>query len=166
MRLAIACAAAVLTLPAAAQTKYAVINSQKAVADTAELKKAQAELEAKYRSRAQALEKLQRELQDIQAQLENSARLSPEGIQELQNRGARRQREAQRLSEDLQSDVDRDRNDILQRTANRMQDVVKKIAEAKGLDIVLDISNTVYFKPALDITAEATAEFDKAHPVK
>ena len=165
-RLATVCAAALLSLPLAAQTKYAVINSQKAVADTAELKKAQADLEAKYRTRAQALEKVQRELQDIQAQLENAGKLSAEGVQELQSRGARRQREAQRLSEDLQADVDRDRNDILQRAATRMQDIVKKIAEAKSLDMVVDVSNTVYFKPSLDLTAEATAEFDKAHPVK
>lgn len=165
-RLATVCVAALLSLPLAAQTKYAVINSQKAVAETAELKKAQAELEAKYRSRAQALEKVQRELQDIQAQLENSGKLSQEGVQELQSRGQRRQREAQRLSEDLQADVERDRNDILQRAAGRMQEIVKKLAEAKGLDMVVDISNTVYFKPALELTAEATAEYDKAHPVK
>lgn len=165
-RLATVCVAALLSLPLAAQTKYAVINSQKAVAETAELKKAQAELEAKYRTRAQALEKVQRELQDIQAQLENAGKLSPEGVQELQSRGQRRQREAQRLSEDLQADVDRDRNEILQRAAGRMQEIVKKLAEAKGLDMVVDISNTVYFKPALELTTEATTEYDKAHPVK
>lgn len=165
-RLAMVCVAALLSLPLAAQTKYAVINSQKAVAETAELKKAQAELEAKYRSRAQALEKVQRELQDIQAQLENAGKLSQEGVQELQSRGQRRQREAQRLSEDLQADVERDRNEILQRAAGRMQEIVKKLAEAKGLDMVVDISNTVYFKPALELTAEATTEYDKAHPVK
>ncbi len=165
-RLATVCVAALLSLPLAAQTKYAVINSQKAVAETAELKKAQAELEAKYRSRAQALEKVQRELQDIQAQLENAGKLSQEGVQELQSRGQRRQREAQRLSEDLQADVERDRNEILQRAAGRMQEIVKKLAEAKGLDMVVDISNTVYFKPALELTAEATTEYDKAHPVK
>lgn len=165
-RLATVCVAALLSLPLAAQTKYAVINSQKAVAETAELKKAQADLEAKYRSRAQALEKVQRELQDIQAQLENAGKLSQEGVQELQSRGQRRQREAQRLSEDLQADVERDRNEILQRAAGRMQEIVKKLAEAKGLDMVVDISNTVYFKPALELTAEATTEYDKAHPVK
>jgi hypothetical protein len=40
--------------------KVAIINAQKAVADTEEIKKAQAALEAKYRPRQQAIEALQR----------------------------------------------------------------------------------------------------------
>jgi outer membrane protein len=47
-----------------------------------------------------------------------------------------------------------------------MAEVVKKIAEEKGLDVVVDIGNTVYFKPALDITTDIVAAYDKAHPVK
>jgi outer membrane protein len=46
-----------------------------------------------------------------------------------------------------------------------MADVVKKIAEARGIDVVIDVTNTIYYKPALDITAEATAAYDKAYPV-
>jgi outer membrane protein len=45
-----------------------------------------------------------------------------------------------------------------------MTEVVKKIAEERGIDVVIDITNTIYFKPALDITAEATAAYDKAYP--
>jgi len=30
---------------------------------------------------------------------------------------------------------------------------------------VIDTSTTLYVKPALDLTAEATAAYDKAHPV-
>ena len=72
----------------------------------------------------------------------------------------------QRLTEDLQGDVDRERQDILGRSAQRMNDVVKKLSEAKALDLVVDVTNAVYFKPALEITAEATAEYNKAYPVK
>ena len=59
-----------------------------------------------------------------------------------------------------------ERNDILGRSSQRMQEVVKKLAEEKGIDIVTDISNTVYFKPALEITTESIAAYDKAYPVK
>ena len=47
-----------------------------------------------------------------------------------------------------------------------MQDVVKKLATEKGLDIVIDISNAVYFKDSLEITTEAIAAYDKAYPAK
>jgi outer membrane protein len=150
---------------AAAQAKVAIVNFQKAIIETAEIKKAQTELEAKYRPRTAELEKLQKELQDLQAQLQ-SGKLNQQAEQELQARGQRRQREYQRVGEDLQGDVDRERNEILQKAGQRMTEVVKKIAEEKGLDVVIDVSNTVFFKPALEITAEAQKAFDAAYPVK
>jgi outer membrane protein len=45
-----------------------------------------------------------------------------------------------------------------------MAEVVKKLAEEKGYDIVVDTTNTIYFKPALDITAEALTAYNKAYP--
>ncbi len=49
-----------------------------------------------------------------------------------------------------------------------MTGVVKKIAEEKGLDLVVDVSNpiAVYFKPTLDVTGDAIAAYDKAYPAK
>jgi outer membrane protein len=42
------------------------------------------------------------------------------------------------------------------------------MAEDKSLDLVIDISNPIalYFKPAMEITVEATAAYDKAYPAK
>jgi outer membrane protein len=150
---------------AAAQTKVAVVNSQKAVLETNEIKKAQVDLQAKYKSRQDAMDKLQKDLADIQAQLQ-SGKLNQLGEQELTATGQKKQRELTRLQQDLQEDVDRDRNDILQKTGTRMQETVKKLADEKGLDIVVDTSNTVFYKAALDLTAEATAAYNKAYPVK
>jgi outer membrane protein len=152
---------------ASAQVKVAIINLQKAVLDTAEIQKAQKDLETKYKPRQEKAEALQKELQTIQGQLQTMAgKLTPQAEQELNVQGQRKQRELQRVTEDLQGDVDRERQDILGRSAQRMNDVVKKVAEAKGLDMIVDVSNAVYFKPTLDITAEATAEYNKSYPAK
>lgn len=154
--------------PAAmAQVKVAIINTQKALLDTGDLKKAQAELEARFKPRQDAMEKAQREIQGIQQQLQaNAGKLTAQAEQEYQIQGQRKQRELQRMGEDLQADVDRERNDILSKSGQRMQAVVQKLAGEKGLDLVFDVSQSVYFKPALDITPEATAAYDKAHPAK
>lgn len=150
---------------AAAQAKVAIINVQRAIVETAEIKKAQGELEAKYKPRTAELEKVQKELQDIQTQLQ-SGKLTPQQEQDLQARGQRRQREYQRIGEDLQGDVDRERNEILQKAGQRMNEVVRKIAETAGYDVVVDVTNTVYFKPALEITNEVIKAYDAAYPVK
>jgi outer membrane protein len=158
--------AAVATIgTAAAQTKVAVVNSQKAVLDTNEIKKAQLDLQAKYKARQDQMDKLQKELADIQTQLQ-SGKLNQFGEQDLTAQGQKKQRELTRLQQDLQEDVDRDRNDILQRAGTRMQETVKKLADEKGLDIVVDTSNTVFYKAALDLTTEAVTAYNKAYPVK
>jgi len=149
----------------AAQSKVAVVNSQKAILDTAEIKKAQVDLEAKFKPRQDQMARLTKELQDIQTQLQ-SGKLNQQGEQELTVLGQRKQRELQRLQDDLQADVDRERNDILQRSGTHMQEIVKKLADEKGLDVVIDTSNTVFYKASLDLTAEAVAAYDKAYPVK
>ena len=167
--LLLAAVAAISGAPAAAQqigpAKVAVINAQKAVADTQEIKKAQATLEAKYRPRQQAIQALQQQLQSIQQQLA-TPNIAPDKEAQLRSDGVLKQKELQRLGEDLQSDVNNERQDILGRAGRQMTDVVMKIAEDRGVDVVIDFTNTLYFKPALDITAEATAAYDKAYPAK
>jgi outer membrane protein len=150
---------------ASAQLKMAIVNSQKAILDTDEIKKAQKDLEAKYKPRQDQMAKLEKELQDIQAQLQ-SGKLNQLGEQELTAQGQRKQRELQRVQQDLQDDVERERNDVLVRAGTRMQDALKKLAEEKGLDLIVDSSATHFFKPALDLTSDATAAYNKAYPVK
>ncbi len=150
---------------ASAQLKIGVLNAQKAVLDTEEIKKAQKDLEAKFKPRQDEMAKLEKEIQDLQAQLQ-SGKLNQFGEQDVTAQGQKKQRQLQRLQQDLQDDVDRERNDILVRAGTRMQDIIKKLSEEKGLDLVVDSSQTHYFKPAYDITAEATTAYNKAYPVK
>jgi outer membrane protein len=158
-------ALAPLAATASAQLKVAVVNVQKAMLDSDEMKKVSAEIEAKYKPRQDELQKLNNELQSIQTQLQNP-KLTPQQQNDLQVQGTRKQRDAQRMSDDLQQEFDRERQDILAKSAQKMQDVVKKVAEDKGYDIILDISQTLYFKPVLDITDEALVAYNKAYPAK
>src|SRR3981081_1817168 len=110
-----------------AQSKVAIVNLQRAVLESAEIKKASTELEAKYRPRQQKVEALQKDLQTIQQNLQaNSGKLTPQAEADLTSQGQRKQRELQRLTEDLQADVERDRNEILSKSSQSMQAVVKK----------------------------------------
>jgi outer membrane protein len=148
-----------------AQVKIAVINTQKALLETDDIKKAQLDLEAKFKPRQDQMIKVQNELEDIQAQLQ-SGKLNELGTQEINAEGQRKQRELQRMQQDMQEDVQRERTEILERAGSRMQEVVKKLADEKGLDIVVDSANTLFFKPSFEITADATAAYNKAYPPK
>ena len=158
-------ALAPLAVSASAQTKIAVVNVQKAMADTDEIKKASAAVEAKYKKPQDELAKLQADLQSIEAQV-GSGKLNQNAIAELQAQGQRKQRDAQRHSDDLQPDFDRDRQEILGKASQKMQDIISKLAAEKGFDLIIDSSQTLFFKPTMELTTDATAAYNKANPAK
>src|ERR1035438_972174 len=141
----LACSALLLAGHVAqAQVKVAVISLQTALFNTAEIKKADAEMQANLLPRQQQAEKLNQQLAKISQQL---------------------QTDLTRIQEDLQADATSMRQNILSKATDRMQAVVKKMADEKGLDLVVDTQVALYFKPVLDLTADATAAYDKTYPV-
>ena len=165
--LAVCAAALVFSSVASAQAKIAVIDLRRAILETAEIKKASNDLQNKYKARQDALEKAQRELADLEQQMQASqGRLSPQGEADLTARGKRKQTEVQRLTQDLQDDVNHERDAVIQSAGTRMTEIIKKILDERGLDAIMDTTQLVAFKPALEITAEVIAAFDKAYPLK
>jgi outer membrane protein len=118
---------------AAAQTKVAVINVQSAVLQTAEIKKASAALEAKYKPKQAAIEALRTDITGIQQKLQAGAGThTPQAQSELTLDAQRKQREMQRKSQDFQEEFDAERNEILQKSGQQMAGVVKKLPKSAG----------------------------------
>lgn len=162
---ALCLAIALFSSIASAQLKIGVINVQKALADTDELKKASAEMAKKYQPRQEEMDKIQKDLEAIDTQL-NSGKLNQQAAADLQATGTRKQRDQQRMADDMNADVEKDRQDILAKMSQKMQDVINKLAVDKGLDMIVEASQTLYAKPALDLTPDATAAYNKANPAK
>lgn len=148
---------------AAAQNKVAVVNLQQAVLGSAEIKKADAEMQTKFKPRVDAAQKLQADVAAISQKIQGG-KLTPQVEADLTAEGQRKQRDLQRLNEDLQGDVERERNEVLSKSSQKMQDVVRKMAEERGFDLVVDTSTTLYFKPAMEMTSDVIAAYDKAYP--
>jgi outer membrane protein len=160
------CSALIIFSQAAmAQAKLAIISLQRAVLESAEIKAASATMEAKYKPRVSEIEQLNKEISAIASNLQaNAGKLTEQAQADMNQQAQRKQRDVQRRQDDLQADVDRERNEILQRSSAKMSAVVKKLAEGKGLDVVVDAPYAVYFKDSLDITTEAIAAYDKEYP--
>jgi outer membrane protein len=166
-RALIAATFAFVALPASAQLKIGVVNLQKALQDTAEIKQAEADLKARFGPRQDEIAAMEKEIAKLSAEAEaNQSKYNEQTMAELVTRIQNRQRQYQRSSQQLQDEVNRERQDILGRVGKRFQDVVKKVAEEKGLDFVVDMNNLLFNKPALDISVEVTAAYDKAYPAK
>lgn len=160
-------ASLLLSTAAWAQSKVAIIDMREAVNGTAEVKKAVAAMEAKYKPRQSEAEKIQKEMQEIQGKLQSlQGKLTQQGEADLVAQGQRRERELRRIQEDLEGDLQREQQEIGGRALERMRAVVKKLAEDQGLDVVVDVNQTIYFKPALEVTKAAIAAYDKTHPAQ
>src|SRR5664279_1070823 len=142
----LACSALCLASHVAmAQAKVAVISLQKALFETAEIKKADAEMQATLKPRQDQADKLNQEIAAISQKLQADAgKLTQQAEFDLNVEGKRKQVELTRLNEDLEADATSMRNNILSKSTNRMQDIVKKLAEDKGLDMVVDTQVTLY----------------------
>ncbi len=145
----------------AAQAKVAVINFQEALLSTADMQKESAALEAKYQDRQEELNTLSAELQELQAKIQGATGAE---LAQLQAEGQRKQVTAQRLSEDLQSDVEFDRQNILTAASGRMREIVQGLRAEKGFDLIVDSSGVLAADPLIDLTAEATQAYDAKHP--
>jgi outer membrane protein len=159
-----AASAALFVSAAAAQSKVAIISIQQAVLQTAEIKKASADMEAKFKPKQDAIEKMRAELIDIQQKLQ-APNLTPQQQNDLTLQGQRTQRDLDRANQDLQEEVDAARNDALTKAGQRMTEIVKKLAEERNIDVIVEASSTLYVKPELDLTKDAIAAYDKAYPV-
>jgi outer membrane protein len=149
-----------------AQTKVAVVNLQRAVFESAEIKKADAQMQATFKPRQDEIDRLDKEIADLAKQLQGSnGKLSDQQVADMTALGQNKQRTLKYKTDDLQADAQTYRSDVLQKSSSKMTEIVKKLAEEKGLDIVIDTSTTLYFKPALDLTNDAIAAYDKAYPV-
>ena len=161
------CAAAIAsTSTAAAQAKIGVCNFQKALLDTEEAKKANLDLQAEFKPQQDQINDLTRKLQDDQTMLQNSqGKLSPQAEASLSGDIQIEQHKLQNLQQDLQDASNQRRDEIVQRMGTRMTEVVSKLRDEKMLDMIVDTAAAIAYNKAIDLTAEATALYNKTYPV-
>jgi outer membrane protein len=156
-----------LSASAAAQIKVGVVSLQNALSATAEIKQAEIDLQTKFGPRTAELQQMQTDLNKMRQELDSSqGKFNDAALAEMTQKMQRKNVQAQRYQQSLQEDVNRERQDVLARVGKNLQEVIKKVAEEKGLDIVVDSNSALYFKQAMDISADVTAAYDKAYPVK
>lgn len=156
-----------LSASASAQLKVGVVSLQKSLEGTAEIKQAEIDLRTKFGPRQDEWALMQKDLAKMQQDYESSqGKFNEQALAELGQRIQRKQVQMQRTQQALQDDITRERQDVLGRVGKNLQEVIKKVAVDKGLDLVIDSTSALYFKDPMDISADVTVAYDKAYPVK
>jgi outer membrane protein len=147
--------------PAAAQTagpKFAVIDVRRAVLETEEGLRVQADLKRMFDRTQGELEAKQRQLMADKEVLEKEAqqgRTSKEALQKKYEALLKQDADLQRATADAQRDMQRKEQERTTPILQKIIEAVKRIAAQDGFEIVLEKSAAPYFRADLEITDRA-----------
>ncbi|MCL2725429.1 MAG: OmpH family outer membrane protein [Polyangiaceae bacterium] len=138
---------------ASAQTKVAVVDVQRAVANTEDGLRAQATLKKLFDNRQQELNKKQADLQRQREDLDKQAKvLSKDALQ-------KRAEELQKQMMDLQSvfleynkELEKKQKELTDPVFEKIMSIIKRIAMNENIDVVVDKATIAYVRSDLDLT--------------
>ena len=140
--------------------KIAIIDMQKALISSKEGIQAADDLRRKYTGPQSDAESIKREVLALRIRLADDG-LSDEERDKLRRQVSEKSRAMEQGSRD---ELERERTQILNALAKKLNAIVDAYAKEKKYDTVIDISNpngpVIYFKKTADITDEIIKRFD------
>jgi outer membrane protein len=155
--------AAALTAPglAAAQVKLGFVDFQRAITEVDEGKAAKAQLKKDFDEKQKQLDLKTDEIKKSQADFDKQAMVM--SAEAKAAKGAeldRKKLEVQEFYMKLQQDLSTRERDAMRGIFDKMQAVVREIADADGLSVVLDRTALVFAQPSLDVTNELIRKYN------
>jgi len=154
--------------PATTGIKIGVINMQGAIGNTAEGKKALADLQKKYEPRQRELQQLQQDIASKQDQLQKQGTTLSDDEQSRKSREIQSdQTRLKRLQEDLQADAQADQQEVVNRIGQKMVRLMNEYAQQNGYSIIMDggpQTGLYYVAPQIDLTEIMIKRYDTANP--
>lgn len=143
--------------------KVAIINSQKTLEESAEGKKAFAQLRERNDKIKGDLARIDEEIRTLETRY-NTQRLtmSDDALMQLTSDLDRKRTERKRYEEDSARDFQRLQFNLTQKIRDEVVPIINQVAKEKGFDLVFDAvaGGVVYFNPAIDITDEVIRRYD------
>ncbi len=152
-----------LAVPAAAQTKIAVIDVQRVVAESDPGKESLEQLRTLQEQKITEGRNLQQELDALREQF-NKQRftLSEEKLAEMSGQVESRTIALQRFEDDATRELDEARRTALGRLEERIMPVIDEVGKERGLTLIFNKyqSGLVYADEAVDITDDVIRRFN------
>jgi outer membrane protein len=152
---ALAVLAAAIAMPSAAQGadyKIGCVNSERLFRDAAPAKRAQQKLEREFAGRDAEIQKLAKQVRDLQALLEKDGVTMTEADRKNKERDlANMSRDLQRGQREFREDLNLRRNEELAAVQERANRVIQQIAIDEKFDLVIQ-DPVIYASQRIDIT--------------
>ena len=134
-----------------AEGKIGFVNSQKILNDAPQAARAKKKIEKDFEKRDQDLQRIAKQLQGMQENLDKSAVTMAESERRTKEREfADLNRDFQRKQREFREDLSQRQNEEMASIFERVNKIIKQIAEAEKYDIIFQ--EAVYASPRIDIT--------------
>jgi outer membrane protein len=163
--LSIMLTAVLMTLPglALAEKKIAFVNPMQAISQSEQVQASQMEMQSDMGDEREKLQKLQREIQQIQKKLQKeSMTLSDKEKQNLQDKRESKMIEARQLSKLVQKRMQGEQQEIVKEMRPKVMKAVEEIANEQGYDVVLNIQAIMYAEDGMDITKQVVQKLNES----
>ena len=136
----------------AAEYKIGFVNTERLFREAAPAKRAQQKLEREFATRDGEIQRLSRQLRDLQATLDKDGPTMAEADRRNRERDlANQTRDLQRMQREFREDVNLRRNEELAGIQERANKVIQQIAETEKFDLILQ-DPVVFASQRIDIT--------------
>jgi outer membrane protein len=146
--------ALLLTAGAAAAAEYKIgfVNTERLFREAAPAKRAQAKIEKEFAARDAEIQKLAKQVRDMQASLDRDGPTMSDNDRRNKERDlANQSRDLQRMQREFREDLNLRRNEELAGIQERANKVIQQIAESEKYDLILQ-DPVVYASQRIDIT--------------
>jgi outer membrane protein len=155
-RLLRACIAAALVavsgIVIAADYKIGFVNTERLFREATPAKRAQAKIEKEFATRDAEIQKLVKQVRDLQTSLDKDGPTMAESERRNKERDlANQSRDLQRMQREFREDLNLRRNEELSGIQERANKVIQQIAESEKFDLILQ-DPVVYASQRIDIT--------------
>ena len=140
------------TAAAAADYKIGFVNTERLFREATPAKRAQAKIEKEFATRDAEIQKLAKQVRDVQASLDRDGATMPDAERRNKERDlANQSRDLQRMQREFREDLNLRRNEELAGIQERANKVIQQIAADEKYDLILQ-DPVVYASQRIDIT--------------
>lgn len=135
-----------------ADYKIGFVNTERLFREAAPAKRAQQKLEKEFAARDADLQKLTKQVRDLQATLDKDGPTMGESERRNKERDlANQSRDLQRMQREIREDINLRRNEELSSVQERANKVIQQIAQDEKFDLILQ-DPVVFASTRIDIT--------------
>lgn len=136
----------------AADYKIGFVNTERLFREAAPAKRAQQKIEKEFSARDAELQRLSKQVRDLQSLLDRDGPTMGESERRNKERDlANQSRDLQRMQREIREDLNIRRNEELAAVQDRANKVIQQIAEAEKFDLIIQ-DPVVFASQRIDIT--------------